>query len=649
MAALKCTICGGTLEINEDMSVGLCEYCGSTIVIPKKLERIGNLYNRAIFLRQNKEFDKAIDIYEEILKEDNSDAEAHWGISLSRYGIEYVEDPSTKEYIPTCHRTQSELILLDPDYLAAIQYADFDSKQIYVREAEKISEIQKGILDISSKEDPFDIFLCYKESDKNGERTKDSVLAQELYYELIDQGYKVFFARISLESKIGKAYEPYIYSALKTSKIMVVIGTNPEYFNAVWVKNEWSRFLTMIKNGEKKVLIPAYRDMSPYELPDEFSHLQSQDMSKLGFVQDIIHGIKKLTDNRDEGLPINNNLESEGWNALSSMEALLRRANLYLEDGDFKDAEESFDKALDINPEDHRAYWGKVMAINSIAKEEDLEDYSVSILDHNDCKRAIRFAPDADREKYETIGKKIDNNAIYFNIVNLYNKAKIMEDYSIIALKLDKLLNFRDANGMKEEVIDKMCNMAKSSIDQSVLVNTLDNLSEYDGLQELKAECIKKNYYFIMVENINALKRLINECVLLIGKRNDGFLNITQKYQDLQEELVYYEKLLQEKKHAFFGEEKKKKEYAQYKIARNKDDIGELTEEYNYASNIVEANKAYENRIADINAEIDGFNINHISKTIAKAEFEKIQELHKRAMSEMKTIKDNLEDGKLIM
>ena len=63
----------------------------------------------------------------------------------------------------------------------------------------------------------------------------------------------------------------------------------------------------------------------------------------------------------------------------------------------------------------------------------------------------------------------------------------------------------------------------------------------------------------------------------------------------------------------------------------------------------MEANKAYENRIADINAEIDGFNIDHISKTIAKAEFEKIQELHKRAMSEMKTIKDNLEDGKLIM
>lgn len=40
------------------------------------------------------------------------------------------------------------------------------------------------------------------------------------------------------------------------------------------------------------MLIPAYRDMDPYDLPEEFSHLQAQDMSKLGFMQDLIRGIK---------------------------------------------------------------------------------------------------------------------------------------------------------------------------------------------------------------------------------------------------------------------------------------------------------------------------------------------------------------------
>ena len=76
--------------------------------------------------------------------------------------------------------------------------------------------------------------------------------------------------------------------------VMVVLGTKPEYFNAIWVKNEWSRYLSLIKQGQKKMLIPAYKDMDPYELPEEFSHLQAQDMSRLGFMQDLIRGIKKI-------------------------------------------------------------------------------------------------------------------------------------------------------------------------------------------------------------------------------------------------------------------------------------------------------------------------------------------------------------------
>jgi hypothetical protein len=67
------------------------------------------------------EFDKALAAYESILDEDNSNAEAHWGVALCRYGIEYVEDPRTHERIPTCHRAQFSSILADADYLAALE------------------------------------------------------------------------------------------------------------------------------------------------------------------------------------------------------------------------------------------------------------------------------------------------------------------------------------------------------------------------------------------------------------------------------------------------------------------------------------------------------------------------------------------------
>ena len=81
--------------------------------------------------------------------------------------------------------------------------------------------------------------------------------------------------------------------AVSVAKVMVALGTKPEYFSAAWVKNEWSRYLALIRAGQEKTLVPADKDMDPYDLPEEFSHLQAQDMSKLGFMQDLIHGIRK--------------------------------------------------------------------------------------------------------------------------------------------------------------------------------------------------------------------------------------------------------------------------------------------------------------------------------------------------------------------
>lgn len=294
MSVFKCKMCGGTLDINLGDLVVECPYCGTKQTIPRlDDERRANLYDRANHFRRGNDYDRAAGIYNQILNEDGTDAEAYWSIVLCRYGIEYVEDPATHKRIPTVNCAQYTSIFDDADYKSALQYADTSQKAIYEAEANAINEIQKGILAISQKEKPFDVFICYKETDANGRRTPDSVLANDLYYQLTQENFRVFFSRITLEDKLGTAYEPYIFAALNSAKVMVVLGTKAEHFNAVWVKNEWSRYLALIKNGAKKTLIPAYRDMDPYDLPEQFSHLQAQDMSKLGFMQDLIRGIKK--------------------------------------------------------------------------------------------------------------------------------------------------------------------------------------------------------------------------------------------------------------------------------------------------------------------------------------------------------------------
>ena len=216
-------------------------------------------------------------------------------------------------------------IVADEDYKFALQYADSFQRKIYEAEAAEIDRLQKEILALSQKEEPYDVFICYKETDNDGKRTIDSSISNDIYYQLTDEGFKVFYAAITLEGKLGSAYEPIIFAALNSAKVMLSIGTKPEYFNAVWVKNEWSRYLSLIRGGAKKTLIPAYKDIDPYDLPDEFSHLQAQDMSKLGFMQDLVRGVKKII-----GSPSKPVEKPQATN--NTFDALFTRISLFLED-----------------------------------------------------------------------------------------------------------------------------------------------------------------------------------------------------------------------------------------------------------------------------------------------------------------------------
>ena len=157
MTIFKCKICGGSLNVSEGATVAECEFCGTKQTLPKiSDERRINLYDRANHFRRNNEFDKAMGIYENILNEDTTDAEAYWSLVLCRYGIEYVEDPSPHNRVPTVNRAQFTSIFDDDDYKNAIKYADSLQKEIYEAEASVIDKIQKGILAITQKEEPFE-------------------------------------------------------------------------------------------------------------------------------------------------------------------------------------------------------------------------------------------------------------------------------------------------------------------------------------------------------------------------------------------------------------------------------------------------------------------------------------------------------------
>ncbi len=424
MGTCRCKMCGGQIHYDNDASVAVCEYCNSeqTIVKTNDVKQL-KLFSRANTLRLQNEFDKAQTTYENILIDEPNSAEAHWGICLCRYGIEYINDDKTSKKIPTCHRTVYKNIFDDLDYNETLKNADVIAKAVYEKEAKQIDKIQKEILKISQKEDPYDIFICYKETDDNGDRTPDSVIAQNIYDELTKTGYKVFFSRISLESKIGTNYEPVIFAALMSSKVMLAIGSCPEYYNSPWVKNEWGRFLSFMNDTHGKHLIPCFFNMDAYELPEEFLMLQAQDIGKIGYMQDLVRGIKKLISVGSKNEVVQNVEIVLSKQDESRLESIFRRVKIYIEDQEFEKANEILEEVLNIKSDFAEAYFCKVLIDLKARNEEDLLNNGYIIDEHKDFKRALKFADSEYREHLTDLSLKIKKSSDVLEKAKKYNKA----------------------------------------------------------------------------------------------------------------------------------------------------------------------------------------------------------------------------------
>jgi len=294
MSRNTCNICGANYEYRKGRWI--CPACGAFKAEELSNEEATLLYNAAQKLRVQ-EFDVAEELYFDIINKYPTQHEAYWGYVCSKYGIKYEVDFDGRK-IPTCCYTTIESFVDDVDYKKAVKYAPADTAAWYQTQADYIERVRKTWIEKAKNEASYDIFISYKDSDiENGiERTEDSYNALELYNHLARQGYKVFYSRESLRDKIGEKYEPYIYHALQTAKVMIVYSSSVEYVNSTWVKNEWHRFIKQISRGEKKEgsLLIICDGFSPNELPTILSSKQCLDGKSKNLYIDIDEYLKRL-------------------------------------------------------------------------------------------------------------------------------------------------------------------------------------------------------------------------------------------------------------------------------------------------------------------------------------------------------------------
>lgn len=290
-----CNSCGANLIYKDGRWV--CPACGLTRAEDISNEESTLLYNALQKLRMAS-FDDAEDAYRDIVDKYPKNSEARWGLVLAKYGIKYEDDYDGKR-LPTCYATSIESVLTDKDYLAAVDLcADASRRAYYVEQGKLIEKIRIEWLEKASQEPQYDVFLCFKDSDKanNMERTDDSIEVSNLYTHLTELGYHVFYSRVSLRDKVSEKYEPYIYNALNTASVMIVYGSRIEYFTSVWMKNEWTRFFKRMRDGLKVEgsLVVACEGVNPAELPKPLNAMQVMDATSKTFYGDLERHIEKV-------------------------------------------------------------------------------------------------------------------------------------------------------------------------------------------------------------------------------------------------------------------------------------------------------------------------------------------------------------------
>lgn len=400
----KCPCCNGEMEIIAD-GLGQCIYCESKHPLPKSYE---NQLNRANKLRQEEmRFDEALELYKEIVSEASDELEAHWGAVLCRFGIEYVED-APKKFKPTCHRTIETSIFEDVDYRMIMERAGEQQKELYSRQAGQIDAIQKKILAFQATAEPYDIFLSLKVTDDSGNKTVEREIAMRLYDQLSDK-YRVFFSEVSLKSEYaGEDYEAVIYSALRSSKVMILIAENVGNMKAKWVRNEWSRYNRMGKEDKEKKLICLVRKemLDDDGFPIEFAAKEHLFIGDIGYETDLLHNLdtyfKRIRKKSDGGAGAVKGLSGERDMKLVLAENAFRQK-------DYKRAKEAAHEATLRDSECAKAYWYRLLASIGYGPDNVLSA-KVDFSSYKDFEICCKYAEGKEREEYIRISEECLKN-----------------------------------------------------------------------------------------------------------------------------------------------------------------------------------------------------------------------------------------------
>ncbi len=263
LQSFKCKNCGALFQAaTNENGVLKCEYCDSIFTIPKK-----DSNNEVLQFLQIGEhnldachFDEAYTAFEKASQLNDKEPETYWGMALAEFKVQYIKDAVNNRLQPICHEFNDKEFQANKNYLKALKCAGAEQKSEYFSKAQDIDYIREEFLKLQQSGLDYDCFICVKVSQTGVEQadiskknwTNDAYNADSIYDLLKRHDFRPFFSEREIKGRNGANYEAMILYALYTAETMLVVCSDEEYLRTPWVKNEYTRFKSLIKNEEKE-------------------------------------------------------------------------------------------------------------------------------------------------------------------------------------------------------------------------------------------------------------------------------------------------------------------------------------------------------------------------------------------------------------
>ena len=205
--------------------------------------------------------------------------------------------------------------------------------------------------------------------------------------------------------------------------------------------------------------------------------------------------------------------------SVPGVDSLLKRGCLFLEDSEWEQANEYFDKVLDIAPEYAPAYLGKLCADLQLQKEEMLAKNEKPLTEYKHYKKAIRFA----NANYKAYLENLDPEYNYKRFLAEMSTAKTEKEYQYLTKQFRKIKKYKNSTELAsqcEKAASQCGKAAKKSLDKvkkrryNILVNSINEaktekeyqylarqfrqMKDYENSIELAKKC--ENQYSVLKE-----------------------------------------------------------------------------------------------------------------------------------------------------